>query len=320
MQDWEQLASNVRGVLFLGTPHTGSGLAAIAKAISISIFSGVTTQIAHNDPHLRELNEWFQQNANGRNISIKTYFETKPTNGFIVVDASSANPGVEGCVPVAFDGNHLEICKPTSRLSPLYTGCCHFIEDSLKTRTETIEDSGDAAELQASVEAAIVDQYSFFTQRVDEDRLDLVQKLTLGNRQSEIPRALRFKEQFAKSFTRNQLQTSSTRHYLRVLAEVESRFNGHVYPEIVAGASPQSLYRDLSQKTSLVGLAAKGLIDPTAFQTGAAQLNAENVPTKLSLRIADANQSDASLVDFLVKQFATLGLLGPKGLRGVSRA
>jgi protein SERAC1 len=90
--------------------------------------------------------------------------------------------------------------------------------------------------LQSTIEASIADQYSFFTRSVAEDRLDLAEKLTQGKRAFEIPRALRFKEEFAKSFTRNQLQTSATRHYLKVLAEIESRFNGHVYPAIVAGA------------------------------------------------------------------------------------
>jgi hypothetical protein len=115
---WELLAANVRGIIFLATPHNGSGLAAFAKAISV--FSQVTSQISHNDPHHRDLNEWFQQNANRKNIRIKTYYETQKTKGFIVVDASSANPGIQGCVPVGFDGNHLEISKPSSRLSPIY--------------------------------------------------------------------------------------------------------------------------------------------------------------------------------------------------------
>ena len=84
--------------------------------------------------------------------------------------------------------------------------------------------------------------------------------------------------------------------------------------------SPQSLYRDLSviQKTSLVGLAARGLIDPTAYQKGVAELNAESVPSKLSGRIASVNQADAALVNFLVNQFAPLGLLGPRGLRNLT--
>jgi hypothetical protein len=84
--------------------------------------------------------------------------------------------------------------------------------------------------------------------------------------------------------------------------------------------SPQSLYRDLSviQKTSLVGLAAKGLIDPTSFQLGIAQLNAGDVPTTLARRIEEVNLVDAPLMEFLVRQFANIGLLGPKGLRSLT--
>jgi hypothetical protein len=263
VSDWVQLACNVRGVIFLGTPHNGAGIAVLAQAIPL-LFSNVTTQIAYNDPHLRELNEWFQQNANAKQISVKTYFETKPTKGLTVVDASSANPGIEGCVPVAFDGNHLEICKPSSQLSPLYTGCCHFIKSNLSGYYSIGDGDEVEDDLQASVEAAIADQYSFFTSRIEEDRLDLAEKLTLGGRQSEIPRALRFKEQFAKSFTRNQLQASSTRHYLKVLAEIESRFNGHVYPQIVAGASgPEvaDLIRSKVTNPILQSYGSKNLVD-----------------------------------------------------------
>jgi hypothetical protein len=236
IDSWTQLARNTRGVIFLATPHNGSGLAAFAKAISI--FSGVTTQIAYNDPHLRELNEWFQQNANSKGLSVKTYFETQKTDGFLVVDAASANPGIEGCVPVAFDGDHRQICKPNTKLNPIYKGCCHFVDDCLTAETGNLTSAlTELDDLEGSAERAVAEQYAFFTTSVDEDRLDLTQKLNLGNRTAEIPRALRLKEQFAKTFARNQLQTSSTRHYLNVLAEVESRFNGHVYPEIVAGAS-----------------------------------------------------------------------------------
>jgi hypothetical protein len=79
--------------------------------------------------------------------------------------------------------------------------------------------------------------------------------------------------------------------------------------------SPQSLYRDLSviQKTSLVGLAAKGLVDPPSFQVGIARLNAGDVPAKLARRIEEANSINEPLMDFLVRQFAKTGLLGPKG-------
>jgi pimeloyl-ACP methyl ester carboxylesterase len=65
VQHWEELAVNVRGIIFLGTPHTGSGLAALAKAISI--FSGVTAQIAHNDRC------WRLSSCGGRPNPVKSY-------------------------------------------------------------------------------------------------------------------------------------------------------------------------------------------------------------------------------------------------------
>ena len=90
--------------------------------------------------------------------------------------------------------------------------------------------------------------------------------------------------------------------------------------QFVQVPSPQSLYRDLSviQKTSLVGLAARGLIHSSAFQAGSAELNAASLPIKLRERIDEANQADAPLIEFLVHQFAPIGLAGPRGLRSLT--
>jgi len=93
---------------------------------------------------------------------------------------------------------------------------------------------------------AIANEFAIYTTN-KEPRLDLTDKLKLGGRDHEIPRAIRLKEEFAKSFTRNQLQASATRRYIRLLAEVDSRFNTHVYPAIATGAS-------LTETTNLIRL------------------------------------------------------------------
>jgi hypothetical protein len=80
--------------------------------------------------------------------------------------------------------------------------------------------------------------------------------------------------------------------------------------QFVQVPSPQSLYRDLSviQRTSLAGLVARGLVDPSEFQKGIVRLDSRSVPAQLASR----------LMDFLVNAFANIGLLGPRGLRNLT--
>lgn len=260
--DWKELAANTRGVLFLATPHNGSGIGSLAKAVSVLIGASATTvQLAANDPHLRELNEWYQQNALPKGFNTRAYFETLPLGPAIIVDQGSANPGVQGCVPIPFDGNHSKICKPTSKTDTIYLGAKKFVEfivgepvDQLGNEVVLPNDN----EVVAGLTQEPIDDFEFFTTPIDEDdRLDLAEKLTLGGREREIARALILKEQFAKRFTRNQLQPAATRHYIKVLAEIESRFNAHVYPEILDGKSKAHIADLIRSKITEPILAAR---------------------------------------------------------------
>jgi protein SERAC1 len=245
--DWEIVATNTKGILFLATPHTGAAIASLAS--KFPLVSKATAQIAANDPHLLGLNDWYQQNAVGLGFSTHAYCETKAYQGQIIVDKASANPGVLGCVTVEFDGNHLDVSKPPSRQSPIYVGARKFISDVLGTplnppsppifgTTHQIGQSDQGStEEHGDIDDPLSDEFLNYTKNKDGPRLDLAEKLRLGGRQHEIPRAIRLKEEFAKSFTRNQLQASATRRYIKLLAEVDSRFNTHVYPAIVNGAS-----------------------------------------------------------------------------------
>jgi hypothetical protein len=80
-------------------------------------------------PHLRELGEWYKENANKLGIETRAYYEMAPTGPVRVVEPSSANPMVEGCNPVAVDGHHFSICKPASPGSAVYLGVKSFLAD-----------------------------------------------------------------------------------------------------------------------------------------------------------------------------------------------
>lgn len=247
ISSWEAIAANTKGVIFLATPHAGSSIATIAS--KFPTVSRATTQIIANDPHLLALRDWYQQNAGSLGLSTHAYCETKAHKGQLIVDKSSANPGVLGCVPIEFDGDHVEICKPPSRQSAVYVGARKFISDVLGTPlnppSPQLFGRGPQGQEHELIEVdeiedvdALTEEYANYTTIKGEPRLDLAEKLKLGGRAYEISRATRLKEEFAKTFARNQLQPSATRRYINLLAEVDSRFNAHVYPAIANGASP----------------------------------------------------------------------------------
>jgi pimeloyl-ACP methyl ester carboxylesterase len=65
IQEWTELADNVRGIIFLGTPHNGSGIASFAKALSIFGASAVLAfaiSSGHHD-HRTKTNPYLASNV-----------------------------------------------------------------------------------------------------------------------------------------------------------------------------------------------------------------------------------------------------------------
>src|SRR5262245_23428283 len=67
--DAAKLIARVEKVAFLGTPHAGAYLASWGDRLRIIIWpSAATTSLVRNDPNLRELNLWYREWAEARNI------------------------------------------------------------------------------------------------------------------------------------------------------------------------------------------------------------------------------------------------------------
>jgi hypothetical protein len=111
-----------KGVIFLGTPHTGSGLTKFVDALG-TLYRGTCAveDLKHNSAYLRHLNDryrdWVVGDTGLRNL---VFFETHQTKGVRVVDEASANPGLPGVRPIPVDSDHIGICKPASRDSVVY--------------------------------------------------------------------------------------------------------------------------------------------------------------------------------------------------------
>ncbi len=134
------LVDRIRGVVFIATPHAGSHLANLASAARwvFRVNEQVGDMRAH-DPHLRGLSQQFRHIAERQGFSIRTFAESRgvPTGpvlaGFhigrniMVVDPTSADPGVLGSNAVPLAADHFSICKPIDRLQQIHMSLCSFL-------------------------------------------------------------------------------------------------------------------------------------------------------------------------------------------------
>ena len=125
---WKELLNNTRGIVFLGTPHTGAGLGTLADALRIVGITKNASQLKSNEPHLIDLSGWYSKNAAKLGIRPLAYYEKGRVKGIKVVDEGSADPRVQDCTPIPSDANHFQICKPSTKSDPIYMGVLRFVE------------------------------------------------------------------------------------------------------------------------------------------------------------------------------------------------
>jgi hypothetical protein len=126
--DWRAIAEITQGIVYLSTPHSGSGLANWIDKIGILQSSVSVEELEAHHPRLRELNEVYRNHEQLSAIKIQVYCEKKKIKGFLVVDETSANPGIPGVTPIPTDCDHLSICRPDSRESLVYLSIRKFIQ------------------------------------------------------------------------------------------------------------------------------------------------------------------------------------------------
>jgi tetratricopeptide (TPR) repeat protein/pimeloyl-ACP methyl ester carboxylesterase len=128
-QDAANFIARIEKVVFLGTPHTGSGLANWGDWLRIMVRpSAATISLVRNDPNLRDLNLWYRTWANSRNISHLVLTEAKGLRILgTIVKPDSSDPGLAEARPIPIDGTHLTLCKPKDRTSDIYIQAREFI-------------------------------------------------------------------------------------------------------------------------------------------------------------------------------------------------
>lgn len=131
-ESWHKIVEQTKGIVYLSTPHSGAGIASWMKYIGGVLRTSVSVEEleAHN-PQLLNLNDYCRDNEKIRKIPIIVYCENEQTAGVIVVDKTSANPGVAGVKPIVVDENHISISKPDSPDNRIYRRVKKFIQKCL---------------------------------------------------------------------------------------------------------------------------------------------------------------------------------------------
>ena len=144
---WAAVAEQLRGIVFVATPHAGASLAGFAEFARLVLRTNehVGELTAHHS-RLRELHAWFLNFQREHRFECRTFAETralKPSmfglsmpSGLLVVDATSAEPHVSGEVAIPLDEDHGSICKPSSPEAPIHKSVRSFLRTVMQAAGE----------------------------------------------------------------------------------------------------------------------------------------------------------------------------------------
>jgi pimeloyl-ACP methyl ester carboxylesterase len=128
-----KILGNTKGVIFLGTPHSGSQMATWTTRLLSLVTGPIVSELVSDSPQLRELNTWYRSHVGELHIKHQVYAETKAMAGGLVVDQASADPGVPDLIPIPVEADHISLAKPASRESLLYQRVRTFVVHAIET-------------------------------------------------------------------------------------------------------------------------------------------------------------------------------------------
>lgn len=218
---WLAIANSTRLVAFIATPHAGASLASILQKFSAGFSSANVKTLTNDSGHLDELNEAYREAASKSGVRILAYYEKKPFGGVVYVNAKSADPGITGTSPMPLESDHITICKPLNRDALVHRSIYRHVEDVFgQLSTPLTIQTGQVFQIDDySVQAA--------------DRRDLLQKLIDAGREADYQFANEQQNIFAQRYYRLGLHEEAKINDDKLLAEVEQRFNLHVYQSLI---------------------------------------------------------------------------------------
>jgi hypothetical protein len=129
-KDVNSFLKRIISIIFLATPHLGSGVATFTDHLRIFIRPSLaTSSLVRNSGNLRDLNNWFREWAIRQRIGYLTLMESLPVKlfGITVVKPDSGDPGLPQRA-ISVDADHITICKPQNRNSEVYLIIKDFIK------------------------------------------------------------------------------------------------------------------------------------------------------------------------------------------------
>jgi tetratricopeptide (TPR) repeat protein len=143
------LAERLCGVVFIATPHTGSELATLARAVRIALRTNEQVgDMAIHDAALRTLNQQFKAAVQPLGLHVKVFAETHgvpirlriwnwwiPTLWrVVVVDPTSSDLGLPGVTAVRMAADHFNICKPERADQQIHDSLTQFVRTVANAR------------------------------------------------------------------------------------------------------------------------------------------------------------------------------------------
>jgi hypothetical protein len=127
---WRGIVDQTALIVFLSTPHSGADIASWMQYLGKLLRTTVSIEeLEAHHPQLRDLNDWYRDNVGVLGIKTFVYCEKLPTGGILVVNETTANPGIPGVRVIPVDEDHVSICKPVSKESQIYRRVKRLIEE-----------------------------------------------------------------------------------------------------------------------------------------------------------------------------------------------
>lgn len=201
-KEYRHICGSTRGVVFLSTPHAGSDVANLVSYLGFFLRTTVAVaELQAHEPRLRELNLWYRNNVADLDIGSKVFYETKATRGIVVVNATSADPGIPGVVPIPVDADHLDVCHPRSPDDVRYVQIVKFLNDRVPVSRGTEPPSPElrisalrqrllAADSRRELRRLLYETEQLLSNSHDPDALILRDEIRIALRYAEAPPAM----------------------------------------------------------------------------------------------------------------------------------